>query len=381
MPRTVALALPLTLLALAAGGSAAPLDTYPLMAAGPRATSPADEIEQLTWLVSGTLPTGRYADLARTALLDVRRLTDRGAAVAAHAPYWRYVWPRDASFVAVAYARTGHLADARAVLDFLQEVQGEDGSFHARYLPDGSGPPDARGLQEDGPGWALWALAEVFDRDAASAGRYATLLDRSARRLESRAGLPPPSSDYWEVRERRLTLGIAAPTLAGLDAAAHVYAMTGHGARAEEVRHAADRTATAIERVYGPRYPRHLGGEEVDAAVTFLLPPFQRRTVAGAAEAAHHAPKRMRRTAGGVAPGEGWKQDGVSWTPETALFALVAATAGDDKRARHWLDWLARHRTDDGSLPEKVTYDGEPAGPAPLAWTSALVVLTTLALS
>ena len=76
-----------------------------------------------------------------------------------------------------------------------------------------------------------------------------------------------------------------------------------------------------------------------------------------------------------MAPGAGWKDDGISWTPETALFALTAASTGQQVLAERYLSWLDRHRTDRGALPEKVLSDGQPAGPAPLAWTSALVVL------
>src|SRR5690606_41689131 len=50
---------------------------------------------------------------------------------------WRYVWPRDAAFVAVAFAAAGHLDDAVGVLEYLQRVQGTDGRFEARYVPDG----------------------------------------------------------------------------------------------------------------------------------------------------------------------------------------------------------------------------------------------------
>jgi glucoamylase len=88
----------------------------------------------------------------------------------------------------------------------------------------------------------------------------------------------------------------------------------------------------------------------------------------------------MRRPGGGLAPGEGWKQDGISWTPETALFALSAASTGRPDQARAWLRWLAEHRTASGSLPEKVLSNGEPSAVAPLAWTAALVVLTVEAL-
>lgn len=65
----------------------------------------------------------------------------------------------------------------------------------------------------------------------------------------------------------------------------------------------------------------------------------------------------------------------MSWTPQTALFALAAAHNGGRAAAKGWLDWLDRHRTGHGSLPEKVLYDGSPAGVAPLAWTAATVIL------
>jgi GH15 family glucan-1,4-alpha-glucosidase len=83
---------------------------------------------------------------------------------------------------------------------------------------------------------------------------------------------------------------------------------------------------------------------------------------------------------GGVTPGEDWRADGVSWTPQTALFALSAAARGDHATADRLLSWLDQHRTSTGALPEKVNRDLEPAGEAPLAWTAALVVLADSAL-
>jgi GH15 family glucan-1,4-alpha-glucosidase len=79
----------------------------------------------------------------------------------------------------------------------------------------------------------------------------------------------------------------------------------------------------------------------------------------------------MLRPAGGVAPGATWKDDGVSWTPQTALYALTAATLGDAAAAERWLTWLDAHRTPSGALPEKVLADGTPAAVAPLAWIRA----------
>ncbi len=74
--------------------------------------------------------------------------------------------------------------------------------------------------------------------------------------------------------------------------------------------------------------------------------------------------------------GSKWKNDGISWTPEVALVAYTATTSGQDELAYDWLDWLDQHRAHWGSLPEKVDSQGRPGGPAPLGWTSALVILT-----
>jgi hypothetical protein len=303
---------------------------------------------------------------------------------------WRYVWPRDASFAAVALARAGHPDDAMEVLRFLAGLQAWDGRFQARYLPDGSGPPDDRGVQEDGAGWVLWATGQVLATlPAAQRVRppltVLQLADRASARVltltQDGTRLPPPSADYWEVPETSLTLGTVAPMLAGLEAAAAIYRDVGRPAFAGRLTVASIRLRAAVEASFGARgYPRHVDGDAVDAAVTFVLPPFQELPLAGAETAWSRATRVMRRPGGGLAPGEGWKQDGISWTPETALFALSAASTGRPAQARAWLRWLAEHRTASGSLPEKVLSNGEPAAVAPLAWTAALVVLTADAL-
>src|SRR3954469_5484202 len=126
-----------------AGGAALP-GTRVLAGPGSAAAVAAEQ----AWLASGTVPTvpglGPGSDLVRAALLDLHVLTQTsGVPVAGETGPWRYVWPRDAAFAAVAFARTGHVDDAERVLDFLGRVQPTDGVFQARYLPYGSGVPDA----------------------------------------------------------------------------------------------------------------------------------------------------------------------------------------------------------------------------------------------
>lgn len=345
---------------------------------------------QRDWLAAGWLPEGEHADVVAQALLDMRVLSQDGAALAALNPNWRYVWPRDASFVAVAFAASGHLEDAVGVLTFLQRVQADDGSFEARYLPDGSGPPDGRHPQTDGTGWALWALDAVVEA-APPAQRHALLddlrplLDRSSGYLlgqvDNPRSLPAASPDYWEHTERLVTLGTAAPVLAGLEAATDLYGRLGEEEMSSRVETAASETRDAVGLFFGSYgYGRYPGPSAADAASAFLLPPFQPAPLPGAVEAWRASIPLMARPAGGLAPGAGWRELNLSWTPETALYALAAASVGDREQAVVWLDWLAEHRTPTGALPEKVNADGDPAGPAPLAWTCALVVLTALEL-
>ncbi len=364
-----------------------------------RAQRRADE--QLDWLAAGRVPGagGPFEPMVRDALLDLRTTTlESGASLAGGASKWRYVWPRDASFTAVALARTGHVADALRVLEFLAGLQSPDGSFHARYLPDGSAPPDDRGVQEDGAGWVLWASAQVAPAlpasqhgalPAAQRGELPpavlTMVDRASTRVlgltHNGTRLPPPSMDYWEIPERSLTLGTVAPMLAGLEASVGVYRDAGQPARAQRLADAATRLRARVEAAFGARgYPRHVDGNRVDAALTFVLPPFQPTPLPGTDAAWARALDTMRRPAGGLAPGAGWKRDGISWTPETALFALSAASTGRTDEAGRLLAWLSTHRTPSGSLPEKVLSNGDPAAVAPLSWTAALVVLAVDAL-
>jgi glucoamylase len=346
---------------------------------------------QREWLAEGDVPgeSTRFADLARTSLLDLDTLLlPNGALLAGGSASWRYVWPRDASFTAAALARSGHPDDGLDILLFLQSTQEADGSFQARYRPAGAGAvPDNRGTQQDGAGWALWGTRQWFDGSsdpaAARAGLRALrpLVRRSTagliKLLDPDTHLPPASSDYWERDESDLTLGAAAPILAGLRAAPALLTALGDRRLARQSRLAAQQLDASIQTYFGPRgYPRVITGNDRDAAIAFLMPPFADSAGADVHQAWLTASQQMRQPAGGLSPGVGWKDDGISWTPETALFALSAAASGETDLALGWVSWLDSHRTVLGSLPEKVTASGKPAAVAPLAWTAALVVLT-----
>ncbi len=349
---------------------------------------------QRVWLSTGTVPGRRWRSMNRWALVDLRQLTRAdGAMSAGAASFWSYAWPRDMAFGAAALARTGHLKEAWSMIAFLSRVQEDDGGFEARYLLDGSGPPDGRQAQSDGAGWALWATAQVLaattdpsERAAGLAGAR-PLIDRCVanllRHTESGTRLPEPSPDYWEVREREVTLGLVGPMLAGLRSATSLYRAAPDAAgagqtQADRIRVVADRFEAVVHAAFGPGgYQRYRDHGGPDASVTFLMPPFTSAPHAGVTEAWLAYQVAARRPAGGLAPGAGWRQDGVSWTPEVGLVAYTAAASGHRRIAVDWLDWLDQHRAAWGSLPEKVLADGSPAGPAPLSWTAAAVLLAS----
>jgi glucoamylase len=357
--------------------------TVPAGDAGALAAAAAER----AWLARGRLPGATWAEreaAARSLAFLRLLLRPGGAEVAAQPGYWAYVWPRDASFAAAAFAVTGHGAEARSILGFLARTQRPDGTWPARSRADGTPVADGRAPQLDATGWVPWAvwLASGQGADRGFARRLwptvRAAADAAARSLD-RHGLPPPGPDYWERTERSPTLGTAAALRTGLRAAADL-AATLDPARARRWRARAATLGRAIPaRFAGPGGYRHAtGGGGPDAAVTWLAPPFAPATP-GVRAALAAAARQLTVPGGGVVPGLRWRR-GNAWTPATASFALAAAAGGDRTDADRLLGWLLAHRTTLGAFPERVRRaDGQPRSVAPIAWTHALVLLALTA--
>jgi glucoamylase len=329
--------------------------------------------------------------MATRALLDLRLLTRPNGAVAAgwHS-IWRYAWPRDSSWVAVALADTGHAGDAGRILRFLQHVQLPDGTWAARYQLDGSSPVrDGRPAELDAVGWVPWAVWSWFaaQRTETAALRRLTQMwpmvsaaANAAVRSLSPTGLPRASMDYWE-HSAQVTLGTSAALLAGLRASAAIASTLGASGSARRWERAAASLSRAIASAFGRHGYHRLPYQDTgaDAAVTFLGPPFG--TASSSVErAAHTAEQALTLPGGGVLPGADWPGNTtVAWTAETAFFALFYAATGQHRQAHAILSWLAAHRTRLGVLPEQVSAEGMPVSVAPLAWTDAVVLLALVA--
>ncbi|GAA1654492.1 hypothetical protein GCM10009744_53490 [Kribbella alba] len=372
------------LLAFLAAGTASNLRRNPqpgLVADG----IPGQQVPSAT---SARLPSS-YSGMVRQALADLDSLTlPNGATLAGWDGPWRFVWPRDASFVAAARCSVSQYAEAAEILSFLDKVRPTSGRWAARYsASDGTIPQDGREAQSDGSGWVLWAAWSCST--GLDLTKYWPMLRESGDQIVAELGpqgLPFESPDYWEKREPEVTLGTIAPLLSGLRSGLAIAAGLGRTAEVPTWLDALNRLSAATDRDFGPSYPRTPAkpfGETdpggADAIVTVLGPPFApaRPEVTDAIERSLDV---LTQPNGGVTPGEQWRADGVAWTPQTALFALSAAARGDRDTAESLLSWLDAHRTPSGALPEKVNRDLRPAGEAPLGWTSALVILTATAL-
>ena len=233
----------------------------------------------------------------------------------------------------MALAVTSHSADALRVLAFLQREQNRDGTWAARYQPDGGGAiRDGRPAELDAAGWVPWAVWSWYEADHPARHELATLWPMvsaaagAAQRSLSPGGLPTAATDYWE-HGTQVTLGTAAPLLTGLRAATDIAAALGRAQAAQGWADASARLAGTIQASFGCYGFNRLPGDSSgpDASVTFLGPPFG---VGGAAldRAEDAAERDLTLPGGGVRPGADWPGNtATAWTAETAFFALFDA--------------------------------------------------------
>jgi len=263
-------------------------------------------------------------------LLVLRALTDRhtGAVAAGAREGWAYVWPRDASAVALAFAAAGYRSEARRVVGFLLSLRLESA---ARFSGTGSTVP-GRSAEGDAAGWL------------AAAARAASL-PAPRRRFAWRG-----RSDYQE-GEGGEYLGNAIAS--GLSAA-RIRALFG--------------TGRGLERRAGDP------GSGLDTAAAWAVRPFPRPALF---PLVRRSLRRLVARGGrfGIVPSENWP-DGEPWTAPTAWTAWSLAALGERRPALRLIGDLRRASTPTGMLPERVgASTGLPRSTTPLAWSHAFTIL------
>lgn len=251
-----------------------------------------------------------------------------GAAIAGARDGWAYVWPRDASAVAMALAAAGYRDEARRIVGFLN---GLNLGAAARFETDGA-PVGGRGAQGDAAGWVAAAARAVG--------------------LPSNAPMPPwrGLSDYQENGGGDFLANAIA------SGAPHIRALFGTPA------------GTLARRADDP-------ASGLDSAAAWAVRPFPhpalyplvRRTL-----------QRLAANSGrfGIVSSEDWAGGNDPWTAPTAWAAWSLTALGERRVALHLMAELRRDLTPAGLLPERVdARTGIPTSTTPLAWSHAFAIL------
>lgn len=283
----------------------------------------------------------------RRSLLVLWELTDRrtGAVIAGARRSWAYVWPRDASTVAMALASAGYRSEARRVVRFLL---GLDLETAARFYPNGM-PVEGRGAQGDATGWVAATARAVglSDRESAQPWRD---------RADYQEGNP---GDY---------LGNAIAAAAGEP--------QGVPAGGPAVRRLAEfeiRKDFGADRVLVREADDPESG--LDSAAAWAVRPFRLRSLY---PAARRTLLRIAASSGrfGIIPSEDWNGGDDPWTAPTAWTAWSLAALGERRAALRLMVELRRDETPSGFLPERVDVrTGIPTSTTPLAWSHAFAIL------
>jgi glucoamylase len=286
------------------------------------------------WLAAAR-PLGKGAPawarrMYRRSLLVLHALTNErtGAVVAGTREGWSYVWPRDASTVAIALAAAGYRGEARRIVGFLE---GLDLGAAARFQGDGT-PVDGRAAQGDAAGWIA--------ASASAAGLPGAPVARPWRGLD----------DYQENGGGDFLANAIA------SGAPHVRALfeTPSG---ELARRAADPSSG------------------LDSAAAWAVRPFPHPTLY---PLVRRTLLRLAATSGrfGIVPSEDWGGGIDPWTAPTAWTAWSLAALTERRAALHLMAELRRAATPSGMLPERVdAHTGIPTSTTPLAWSHAFAVL------
>jgi glucoamylase len=267
----------------------------------------------------------------RRSLLVLHALTNErtGAVEAGAREGWNYVWPRDASTVAIALAAAGYRDEARRIVGFLK---GLDLDAAARFQDDGA-PVNGRAAQGDAIGWI------------AAAARAAGL---PSGPLEQR---PWRGLDDYQENGSGDFLGNAIASNAP-----HIRALfrTPSG----ELARRADDPASGL-----------------DSAAAWAVRPFPRPALF---PLVRHTLLRLAATSSrfGIVPSEDWDGGVDPWTAPTTWTAWSLAALGERRAALHLMAELRRAATPAGMLPERVdAHSGIPTSTTPLAWSHAFAIL------
>ncbi len=363
--------------------------------------------------------------LFKKSLMFVRAHADNGGGILASADgetleygkdTYAYVWPRDASYGALALARVGDIAVAERYFTFCKDVLTEGGYLLHKHLPDqslgSSWHPWIRDgevqlpIQEDETALVLWSIAQHYrrNRDLEFIEQFYNPLVASMAdflcRYRDETGLPHASYDLWEEKHGISTFTSAA-VHGALRAAAEIARVLGKEHDALRYDRAAHEIKAAIQK--------HLVTEDPVGWVK-LIETFEQKTVYDRtvdissvyglfafgvlepddpqlSKAFEETVSRLSR-GGGIAryDGDPYYRRGLAsnpWYVTTLWYAqyLTARAKTLDELApvRNLFEWVVQHAQYSGTLSEQLyAEDLMQCSVAPLTWSHAAYVNAVL---
>ncbi len=330
---------------------------------------------------------------------------------------YAYVWPRDASYAALALDRAGDSNVAERFFDFCNTVITKRGYFMHKYLPDhsigSSWEPEIRNnipqlpIQEDETALVIWALGEHYkhSRDLEFIEKlYNPLIEKAANFMasyrDSTTGLPLPSYGLWEEKHGIFTF-TASTVFGALNAAANIANILGKKERAvfyqktaEEIRdgilnYLFDSKTGIFYRMMEINDNNITYNDTLDISSVYgifsfnVLPIDDPRLI-----------KAFETTVNRLSTGIGISryehdryyavgQNGNPWFICTLWYAdfLIARAKNEEdlKKVLGIFEWVVDHALPSGVLSEQISsVDGKQMSVAPLTWSHASYVNTVL---
>lgn len=346
---------------------------------------------------------GRIPALVERSILTLLQLCDRktGGIIASPStdPDYRYVWPRDAFYVALALDRSGYHEHAERFYTWCARAQDRSGVLRQRYYssPELIGPAwgPAWGEEIDETACVLWGMVEHLEltRDGGFLSEVWPFIREAAWYIVDRvdrSGRVMPTMNLWEEPPSRHVYSTAT-VAGGLKAASTAATELGYS---KEARRWGQLSEAVKERLLDEFWDDGLGhfvrtaepkDEQVDIgslAVSFpfgIIPDSDPRMVKNAKALT----EAFQYPAGGLGrfPSDN-NYGGNPWIISTCWMSIHHSLAGDVSAGRALLDWSARHASGLGMLPEQIDKgDGSVLSAMPLAWSHAMFILASQALA
>ena len=343
-----------------------------------------------------TLVHEQWRELLRRSLLTLQTLVspDLGGIVAAPTldPDYRYVWSRDATYVAYALDRCGYHQDAAAFYKWCKEVQQPDGGWAQRYHIEKSPGPNW-GEQEDQCATILWGIGQhhLLTKDEEFLAEMWPTVKRGAEHLlskrESETGLVGPSFDLWEEKQALHTYTNAAAA-AGLRESARIASTLGYEILSKSWADASRNLREAIlKHLWDEQSNRFLksvkpSDSSIDTAILGLTYPFKvlEPNDARILSSSRQIENAFTYASEGIGryPADTY-QGGNPWFITTLWMALHHCQQGRYEKAKTLIEWCVKHVDELNLFAEQVHKDnGEPISASPLAWSHAMFILALL---